>query len=97
MNGFTGIVKLESLDSSSYTRQGDQYLEYHEQDLGVSGTITTQFDVVLGAIPIQNSSSAASTVLTDCVVTTTSGVKTIDATGTATAFYLVGQFSAVEG
>ena len=97
MNGYTNVVKMESLDSSSYTRQGDQYLEYHEQDLGAEGTVTTQFDVVIGAIPIQNSSSAATTALTDCAVTTTAGVKTIELTGTATAFFLVGQFSAVEG
>jgi hypothetical protein len=97
MVGYTNIVKMESLDSSSYSRQGDQFLEYHEQDLGSEGTITTQFDVVIGGIPIQNSSSAATTILTDCAVTTTLGVKTIEATGTATAFFLVGQFSAVEG
>jgi hypothetical protein len=90
------VVKMESLGSSSYTREGDMYQEYHEQDLGSSGTVTTQFDVVIGAIPIQNSSSAATTALTDCAVTTTSGVKTVELTGTATAFYLVGQFSAVE-
>jgi len=95
--GLQNVVKMESLGNSSYTREGDMYQEYHEQDLGSEGTVTTQFDVVIGAIPIQNSSSAATTALTNCAVTTTDGVKTIEATGTATAFFLVGYFKAVEG
>lgn len=95
--GYTNIVLLKSLDDTQVQHYGDQLLEYHDQDLSSSSSVVTKLCTVFGTIVIGNSDSATPTALTDCVVTTDSnGIKTVTVTGTATKFFLVGQFEAAE-
>ncbi|MFA5014277.1 MAG: hypothetical protein WC549_01870 [Actinomycetota bacterium] len=67
--------------------------EFIEQDLAVSGTVQTKLDEIFGAVPLNNTDSGASTAYTDGVIT--DGEVTV--AGTATKFFLVGRFKALEG
>ena len=88
----SNIMVMDAYDNKlAYTNKALLW-EYHEQDLGASQDVTTNLDEVLGAVPINSSSSAASTAYTDGAIT--SSVVTV--TGTATKFLLVGRFTAVE-
>ena len=90
---YSNIMVMECYDNKlSYTNNAMLW-EFHEQDLSSDQTVPTRLGEVLGAIPLNDTSSAASTAYTDGVITT--GIVTV--TGTATKFWLVGRFVAEEG
>lgn len=93
MTGYSNIMVMDSYDNKLAYTNNAMLWEYHEQDLGSDQTVPTRLTEIVGAVPLNDSASAASTAYTDGAIT--SGEITV--TGTATKFWIVGRFIAEEG
>ena len=90
---YSNLMIMDSYDNKLAYTNNALLWEYHEQNLSSDQTVPTRLTEILGAVPLNDSASAASTAYTDGAIS--SGIATVS--GTATKFFLVGRFVAEEG